>query len=568
MKIDLIIKNAYVFQTFRQCFEKKDIAILGDKFYYIAPKIRYDAVQILDCTDKYIIPGLIDIHMHIESSMTFPIEFSKTVLPHGTTTVVADAHEMANVFGIAGMEAFMEQDTALDIFYAIPSSVPSTSEEMETSGGIIEEKDVLQLISNDKILCLGEVMNYKALIAEQSTKIKDMIQICKNHNKNFKIEGHCPKLSHEDTAKFIYAGVDSDHTQQTANSLMEKIDLGMFVELQKKSLSKEVVEVIEKHQLYECISLVTDDTMPDDLLKGQLNRVMKQAIALGMPIEKAIYIATHTPARRMELSDRGVIAPGKKADFIILDQLDTLSITEIYKNGVKYEEAYQSKQEVTYGQLFPTYFYHSVQCKHAIEQDFEIKTEKDCNRVLANVIQIAEFGTFTKKIERELQVKNQKVLWKEAGLSLITIFERYGKTNQISHGFVENAFIKEGAVATTWSHDSHNLFVIGNSIKDMVKVQNHIVDIQGGYSFSVGGQIKASANLRVGGIISDSPVKEVGEQIEKVRNTIEQLGYKNNNVIMSIATLSLLVSPELKMSDKGLFDVKTQTFESLLKYID
>lgn len=567
MKMDLIIKNAYVFQTFRQCFEKRDIAILGDKFYYIAPEIGYDAVQILDYTGKYIIPGFIDIHMHIESSMTFPIEFSKTVLPYGTTTVVADAHEMANVFGIEGIESFMKQDTVLDVYYAIPSSVPSTNEEMETSGGAIEKKDVLELIASDKIICLGEVMNYKALIAEQETKIKEMISICKSHNKNFRIEGHCPRLSHEDTAKFVFAGVDSDHTQQTAKSLLEKVDMGMFVELQRKSLSKEVIETIEKYHLYECIALVTDDTMPDDLLKGQLNMVIKQAVALGMPLEKAIYIATHTPARRMELSDRGAIVPGKKADFIILDDLSRLNITEVYKNGKKYKNPCTLNQ-AAYDQLFSKQFYRSIHCKHAVEQDFEIIAEKNCSTVLAKVIQIADFGTFTQKVERELKVKDGKVLWKEAGLSLITIFERYGKTNHISHGFVENAFTKDGAVATTWSHDSHNLLVIGNCIKDMIKVQNHIVDIQGGYSVSIGEKITASASLRVGGIISDGPIEDVAKQIKKVRNDIEQLGYKNNNVIMSIATLSLLVSPELKMSDKGLFNVKTQTFESLLKYID
>lgn len=568
MRMDLIIKNAYVFQTFRQCFEKRDIAILGDKFYYIAPEIGYDAIQTLNCTGKYIIPGFIDIHMHIESSMTFPKEFSNIALLHGTTTVVADAHEIANVFGMEGIWSFMHQETLLDIFYAIPSSVPSTDEKMETTGGVIDVNDVSDLISNDKIICLGEVMNYKALISEHRTKLKDVVNICKGQNKNFRIEGHCPRLSHEDRAKFIFAGVDSDHTQQTAQSLLEKVDEGMFVELQKKSLSKEVIDTIKEYRLYESIAFVTDDTMPDDLIKGHLNLIVKQAIALGMSLEKAIYTATYTPARRMNLWDRGAIAPGKQADFIILEDLNTLNISDVYKNGKKYKKPYGSNRQLEYKQLFPKHFYQSIQCKYARRQDFEIVAKKDCDTVLANVIQISDFGTFTKKVVRKLKVENKKVLWREAGLSLITIFERYGKTNHISRGLVENAFTKKGAVGTTWSHDSHNLLVIGNCIEDMMQVQKHIVDMQGGFSVSVGGKITAGICLKVGGIISDAPIEELAKQTKSVRMAIEQLGYKNNNVIMSIATLALLVSPELKMSDKGLFHVKTQEFEPLLKYID
>jgi adenine deaminase len=568
MKIDLIIKNAYVFQTYRQCFEKRDIAIAEGKFYYIAPAISYDADKLIDYTGKYIIPGLIDIHMHIESSMTFPLEFARTVPPLGTTTIVADPHEIANVFGIEGIEVFMKQPTALDIFYGIPSSVPATNREMETSGGTIDEAAVLKLLSDDRVICLGEVMNYQDLISEKETKIKKLIELCKLHDKQFRIEGHCPKLSHEDSARFIFAGVDSDHTEQSKESLLEKIDQGMFVELQRKSMTKEVIETIKEYNLYESVALITDDTMPDHLINGQLNLIVKEAIRLGIPKEKAIYIATHTPARRMNLTDRGAITPGKIADFVVLEDVEEFKIIDVYKNGKRCNKEDNSMDKLDYSNLFPKHFYHSVHCKLADKDDFEITVDKTCSSVEANVIQIAEFGTFTKQVTKRLEVRDGKVCWQEAGLTLITIFERHGKNGNISHGLIQNALTKDGAVATTWSHDSHNLFVLGTCVEDMVKVQNHIVKNQGGYCVAAQGEIIANADLKVGGILSDAPIEEVAGKIKEVRSAIEALGYKNNNVIMSISTLALLVSPELKISDKGLFQVKTQKFIPLIKYID
>lgn len=566
MKIDLIIKNAYVFQTYRQCFEKRDIAIIGEQFYLVAPEIAEEAKNIIDATGKYIIPGLIDIHMHIESSMTFPMEFSNTVLKYGVTCVVADPHEIANVFGIEGVELFMKQNTVLDIFYAIPSSVPSTSEAIETSGEIIDVEEVAQLLQQDQVICLGEVMNFKDIVSEDSTRIKRIIECCKKSQKPIQLEGHCPALSLEDCAKFVFAGVDSDHTQQTPESLLQKIDLGMFIEIQKKSLSTEVIDIIKKHHLYESVALITDDTMPDDLVRGQLNEIVKKAVMLGMPVEKAIYCATYTPARRMHLTDRGAIVPGKIADFVVIDDLELFTINEVYKSGVKYCEHTKAFQADANKKVFPKRYYTSIHCNKACEADFDINVEVPCTSITANVIQISKLGTFTKKVKKQLNVKDGKVCWKEAGLSLVTIFERYGKNGNIAHGFVENGLVKEGAIATTWSHDSHNLLVIGNSIEDMLVVQHDIIKLQGGYSVAAGGQIIANTCLNIGGILSELPISELAKQIKKVRHAIEGLGYCNGNVIMSISTLALVVSPELKMTDRGLFNVKTQKFEPLIEY--
>lgn len=563
MKADLIVKNAWVYRTYRQCFEKMDIAVTGERFYNISPVAHCEAETVVDGTGKYVIPGLIDIHMHIESSMTYPREFSRRVLPFGVTCVVADPHEIANVFGVEGIRRYMDQETALDIYYGIPSSVPATSPELETSGAVIGEAEARELLKDKRVICLGEVMNFKDLTAEGDTAIKQIIRACKEENRGVRIEGHCPSLSGEDCARFIYAGVDADHTQQTPESVLEKTDMGMFLELQAKSLTPEVVRTVVEHGLYENVALVTDDTMPDHLMDGHLDRNVRLAVKNGMPVEKAIYCATWTPARRMHLDDRGMIAPGKKADFVVLSDLERFTVEAVYKSGKRYGPDMEPKGEE--GPLFPEHFYHSVHCRRAVPKDFVIASEGTA--VLVNAMQIQEFGTRAKWVKRRVPVREGRVAYEEAGLCLAAVFERHGKGGQVGYGFAERAFKERGAVATTWAHDSHNLFVLGNSPEDMALAQRTVADMQGGYAAVSGGRVLAEAPLTVGGIVSDQPVEVLAKQMAKVRAAIEDMGYVNNNTIMSISTLPLLVSPELKISDKGMFEVKTQNPVPLIEEV-
>ncbi|WP_317367137.1 adenine deaminase C-terminal domain-containing protein [uncultured Tyzzerella sp.] len=552
--VDLIIKNGNVYNTFLQQFENKDIAILNGKFYYISNNMtEIKANSVIDYKGKYIIPGFIDIHMHIESSMTVPSQFSKMVLPYGVTTVVADPHEIANVLGIDGINYFLSSDTTLDIFYGIPSSVPSTNSYLETTGGKILEEDVLELLKNPKIICLGEVMNFKELISKDDTLIKNIIKICKENKSYLPIEGHCPKISGLDLSKFIYAGVDSDHTQQTAESIYEKITNGMFLEIQRKSINKDTIKTLVENNFYEYFAFVTDDVMVDQLKEGHLNKIVKMAVDLGMPINKAIYCATYTPARRMNLTDRGCISVGKIADFIVLDNIENLKIKDVYKNGNLYLGEDSKKEN------FPQYFYNTVKCDKAVLEDFELKTNKK-DSVLCNVIQINKDSTFTKKITKKLPVVNGKINWEDSGLSLLVVYERYNKTGNKAYALVEGAINKKGAIATTLAHDHHNLMVIGISKKDMLIAQNSIVDMQGGYVVCEDEQIKAKAILNVGGIVNDGDINELAKDIKNVRKAMKNLGYEHINEIMSFSTLSLPVSPEIKITDKGMLYTKTQKF--------
>ena len=590
MRADFVIKNAWVFMTYRQCFEKRDVAVAGESFYCVSPAISYPGVREVDGSGKYLIPGLIDIHMHIESSMTYPQEFSRITLPYGVTTVVADAHEIANVFGLEGIRCFMEQKTPQDIFYAIPSSVPATNETLETAGASIGEAEVRRLAEDERVLCLGEVMNFKDLTADEDTLIKRLIRCCRESGGNKRIEGHCPALSGEDLCRFIYEGVDADHTQQTPESVVEKTDLGMFLELQLKSLTEDVVRAVCNNGLYENVALVTDDTMPDRLLKGQLNRIVKAAVKAGMPVEKAIYCATFTPARRMHLDDRGLIGPGKLADFVVLRDLESFEPEAVFKSGkCVFEEmdaagvwsGVMGERVAADGRdipedcnvpdapLFPAHFYHSVRCKKAEPGDFTLRVDVPCAAVRVNVMKIRTFGTFTEQAVRTLPVKDGEICWEGSGLTLAALFERYGKNGNISYGLVEGAFTGRGAAATTWSHDSHNLLVLGTAAKDMCAAQNRVLELQGGYVAAEGGRVTAEAGLPVGGIINDGPVEALAKQLGRVREAMRRLGYENNNEIMSMSTLCLPVSPSLKLTDFGLLEVKTQRRVALIQaYLD
>ena len=585
MKVDFVVKDAWVFMTYRQCFEKRDVAVAGEKIYAVSPAICYPDVTMIDGSGMYMIPGLVDIHMHIESSMTYPAEFSRITLPYGVTTVVADAHEIANVFGLDGIQWFMGQETKLDIFYAIPSSVPATNDSLETSGAGIGEEQVRELLRDGRVLCLGEVMNFKDLTSDGDTLIKRLVGICRGRDirDSIRIEGHCPKISGEDLCRFIYEGVDADHTQQTPGSVLEKTDMGMFMELQHKSLTPEVVDTVCRHGLYENVALITDDTMPDQLLKGQLNQIVGHAVKNGMPVEKAIYCATFTPARRMHLDDRGMIGPGKLADFVLLRDLERFQPAAVFKRGeLVYGErwgagygAHMAGEADAAGEVdisvgnagkpagkrdasIPEAFYHSVNCNRAMAEDFLLKTDKPCSRVKVNVMKIQTHGTFTSRVVRELDVKDGVICWKAAGLSLAVMFERYGKNGNISFGLAEGALKKPGAIATTWSHDSHNLLVLGTCEQDMAAAQNRIIELQGGYAAAEHGIVTAEARLPVGGILYDGPVEELASDLGRVRQVMRNLGYENNNEIMSMSTLGLPVSPELKLTDYGLLDVRTQ----------
>lgn len=569
MKVDLLVKNVKVFNSYLKKFKDGNVAILNNKFLYIDnnKNIEFEASSTIDGKNQHMIPGFIDIHMHIESSMMTPAPFCHHLSKNGVTTIVAEPHEIANVFGKKGIEAMIAAENSINtsIFYGIPSSVPSTSPDLETTGAILDFEEMKNLTSNPKVICIGEIMNYRKVIVDNPLDICKFIEYVKKNKPQYAIEGHCPKLLDLDLAKFLYLGINGDHTEHTFEEFVQRFENGMFMELQAKSISSELINYIKENNLYEHFAFVTDDTMPDTFLhKGHLNVVIKKAIQAGINIENAIYCATFTPARRMNLHDRGVIAPGKKADFLLIDNLKNLHITQTFIDG---KEVYNINSEAKYiptDYKFPEEFYQSVRVEKINEDIFQIPVNNKENEVNCRIIKVIDGSTRTTEIIEKLNVKNGYLDWENSPYMLIAVFERHGKNGNIGFGLVTGDCIKNGAIATTYAHDHHNLMVIGKNIKDMTKAINRIIELQGGICCVENEEILAEVPLPVAGILSEKTVQELGKEVEILREKMSQLGYKHYNPIMSLCTLSLPVSPALKITDKGLIDVNQGKIVNLI----
>lgn len=563
MEIDLLIRNVIVFNSYCKKFINADVAILDGKFLYIGNDNtdQLHPRKVIDGEGRYLLPGLIDIHMHIESSMAAPQAFSHELIKNGVTTIVAEPHEIANVFGLEGIQSLLEASVGciVDIFLGIPSSVPSTSPELETSGCEVNLGELEMLLQTDRVICLGEVMNYLDVIYRPDSKTNQFINYVKEKSPHMPIEGHCPKLVGLELARFIYAGVDSDHTQQTVTGLKERLLNGMFIEIQEKSLTKEIVEFLIENEMYEHFAFVTDDVMADSLVQeGHLNKNVKKAIQLGMSPENAIYAATFTPAQRMGLKDRGSIAPGKHADFILLDNLEDFVISHTYKDGIEVFNRQITSPITAQTGLFPKHFYTSVNLPMIREDCLQIKIQTKQDFATCRIIKITDKTTFTQEVFADLKVQDGLIDWENSTYCLVAVFERYGKNQSMGLGLVTGDIIQRGAVATTYAHDHHNLLVIGKNKRDMVLAANTVIASQGGYCVINNEKILGKIDLPVAGILSEAPMSEIGKQVAIVKNAMKELGYHHYNPIMSLSTLSLPVSPELKITDKGLVNVREQ----------
>lgn len=505
----------------------------------------------------YLIPGFIDIHMHIESSMTTPTEFSNAALPHGTTTIVADCHEVANVFGSEGLADFMDLPSVLDIFYAIPSSVPSTSKELETCYGSIDSQEVRDLCKREDIIALGEIMNANDLFTEGDNRTKRIIRTFKKYKSHCPIEGHCPKITAEQLSVFIASGVDSDHTHQTPASIREKTSSGMFMEIQNKCIDRQNIKALSEPHLQDKFCFCTDDVMPDVLFtEGHLDAVLRNAIQAGMDPLQAIYAATHTPAVRMRLYDRGQIGPGKIADFVLLDDVQTLHIHSVYKAGKK---VYDAKQGLLAPLAVPEIkekYLQSCRRESVTTSEFDISLPFGTRDIL--VIEREEKTTFTKFAKQTVIGTGKNLDFASYGLSLLAVVERYGNNAPIMPAFMKNGLTKPGAICSSWAHDSHNLLVMATSVEFAVRAVNMVIENQGGIAL-VDDEGEYFVPLTYGGIVSLEPMQVLARRIMHVRSWLREHGYRAQEEVMNFAVLALPVSPALKISDKGLVDVVNKT---------
>lgn len=570
MKIDILIQNSKVFNVYLKKFVEADVAVLNGRFFYIGKKeiSDFDPDMIVNADGKWLVPGLIDIHLHVESSMVVPDVFARALVENGVTTVVAEPHEIANVFGIKGVTSMIEAEhnPPADIFYSIPSCVPAS--ELEDNGGEIGENEMEFLLRRKKVVCLGEVMSYTDVINRPDSRINGMLSLLRRKYPDVIVEGHCPKLTGFELASYIYAGVDSDHTEQTPERMAERIQNGMFLEIQEKSLTKENIDYLRQNDAAGLYCFVTDDVMADTFIeKGHLNRLVKIAISLGLSPEEALYAATYSPAQRMNLRDRGAVAPGKLADFTLLDDLDDFTVSMVYKKGKKVYDASDDKKTVVTKSSFPPEFYRSVRLDEFCENQFQITAPSAPERILCRIIKIEQNTTFTAEGRDCLTVLGGNLDWEHSPYCLAAVFNRYGRKMQ-GYGLVGGSIIEKGAVATTYAHDSHNLLVVGRTPFDMAAAANHVVKHGGGICAVEDGKVIAGVDLPVAGIISERPLEQVGAEVAKLKAAMKHLGYSHQNPIMSLCTISLPVSPALKLTDRGLVDVKKGKTVSLFIYND
>lgn len=557
-KADKCITNVHVFNSFFKCFNDADVYIKDGKFLYIDEKKENEIScdKLIDGQGRYMIPGLIDIHMHVESSLVTSEAFCNYTVRNGLTTIVSEPHEIANVFGVKGVKAMIEsgKKAPYDCYFAIPSNVPIMPAEFETAGAVITTEDMLQLKEEPLVKCLGEVMNFREIIHENDSEVAGFIEQVHDQDPAYPLEGHCPALIDSDLAKFLYLGIGSDHCEHDIEGFRQRFANGMFVQIQDSTLRQEVIDLIIDNDLYEYYSFVTDDTFPDLLYeRGHLDHLVRKAIDMGMQPEWAIYCTTYTPARRMNLLDRGCIAPGKLADFALIDDPAIFTVEQTYKRGVRIfdiNDPCDDREDYSYGEEFE----HSVKRAPLTMEDMKVKVPGPDRRVLVRVMESGPVSNMTAEKHVEMEVRNNELQWHDSGCALTMVIERHGKNGSIGYGFTCGAGIKSGAAATSYSHDSHDITLMGVNEEDMLLAVNRLIEIQGGFVVTENSEITAEMRLPIAGLLSNLSVKKTALQFKKLREAFNRQGYVHFNNIMNFCLLALTCINALRVTDQGLMD--------------
>ena len=570
MKVDLLLKDACLYNVYLKKWLPRDVAVLADKIFYVGDSSDkgFKPEMSIDCQGRPLIPGMIDIHLHIESSYCTPYNFSKAVLKRGITTVVSEPHEMANIFGKAGIEEMirLSANCGADIFYGVPSSVPSTHPGLETTGGVISPEDGAWLFDRyPEIICVGEIMTYSSLIKGDVSKTRAFLKAVRQRNVLPAVEGHCPGISGLDLARVLYEGVNSDHCLQDPESMLQRFEQGMFVELQYKSLTEENLELLKTGEYTGLYSFVTDDIAPDILVRqGHLDGVVRKALSLGLPLEEAVMAGTHAPAVRMGFRDRGALSPGMIADMILLkDRGRDFEMLNVFKSGREVHKGNESSGTLFFQDKFKKSIHINQECLG--DDMFRLEAPDSRSRIRVRSIIKNETDTYTREGSRTLEVVDGLLDWERSDCNLLLVIDRYSGEAAYGRALLEGCYFRGGAVATSHVHDSHNLLVSGDNSEDMKLARDWIIQNQGGICVCSEGRIAAAIDLPIGGILSELPLEELSEKMVEISDAMRDLGFHHNNPLMSFSTLPLVVSPEIKLSDKGI--VRTDSGEILSLFL-
>jgi adenine deaminase len=556
VKAQLVFKNINVINVFTEEIYKADVAIHDG---YIAGIGEYSGAVELDMDGKYICPGFIDGHVHIESSMVTPGEFARAVMPRGTTTIIADPHEIANVKGIAGIKYIIEgaENIPLDIFIMLPSCVPSTP--FENSGSVLKAEDLLELINHPKVLGLGELMDYPSVVTCEKNIINKIV-LAKNAHKM--MDGHAPGISDKQLNAYILPGVRTEHECSTAEEATERLRLGMFIMLREGSAARNVVNLlpaVSDATLSRCL-FCTDDRHPEDILShGHIDNNIRVAVKNGFDPIKAIQMATINAARCYNLPNIGAIAPGYKANVVILNSLSDMDIYQVYKKGRLVAENGVALFEIR--SINDSRMRNSVNIKKLEQNSFAIGDIEG----LTNVIGLMPHSLITNKLKLNVVSKAGKYFDDEDDMLLkIAVVERHHQTGNIGLGLVKGMGLKNGAIASSVAHDSHNIVVIGDNDGDMMAAVNHLQNIGGGICIVSEGSVLHSLSLPIAGLMSDLTLEVVDDRLKMMLKEAYSMGVSREyDPFMTLAFLALPVIPELKITDLGLFDTIEYKFCTL-----
>jgi adenine deaminase len=540
---DIVLKNGRFFDLVTGELVASDIAICGDTI--VGTCGEYNGKRVIDIAGKIVVPGFIDTHLHIESSLVTPHEFDRCVLPYGVTTVICDPHEIANVLGTEGIDFFLASalETIMDIRVQLSSCVPATH--LETAGADLPIEKLLPYRNHPKVIGLAEFMNFPGVVYKDPVCMAKLEAFQGQH-----IDGHAPLLSGNDLNGYLAAGIRTDHECTSAAEAMEKIRKGMHILVREGSVSKDLHALmpILTERLSPYLALCTDDRNPLDIAEqGHLDYMIRTAIASGVEPLAVYRAASISAARAFGLRDRGLVAPGWRADLAIIDSLENCRAETVFAAGREVNDAlFATRRPVAPVGL------ESVKARPVKAADFGVPAtqgETSVIGVLPGKI-ITEHRRFRLPVDG-----NQTTVDFERDILKVAVIERHGKNGNHANGFVQGFGLKKGAIASTVGHDSHNICVVGASDEDMAIAANRLSDINGGFVVVENGKVTGEIALPVAGLMSLEPYEQVRDTLHQLRQAAFALGATLEEPFLQLAFLPLPVIPHLKISDRGLVDV-------------
>ncbi len=546
---DLVLKNGRIIHVFTGEIIAGDVAIING---HIAGIGSYEGKKTVDLAGKYLSPGFIEGHIHIESSMLTPAQFGAAVIPHGTTTVICDPHEIGNVCGKTGIRYMLEERSPLNLYAMAPSCVPATH--METSGAVLSAEDIAEILEHPRVLGLAEMMNFPGTVAALP-EVLAKLRVARK--KGMPIDGHAPGLSGQELHAYIAAGISSDHECTTLAEAEEKLRAGMAIFIREGSTArnlKELMPLLHSAAACHCL-LVTDDRHADDLVeRGHLDYILGRAVQLGASAITALQMVTINPARHFGLERTGAIVPGYRADLVVLDDLEQFIASRVYISGECVAEKgtmVTAIPEQPLDSLDP-----AIQSSVRIDADaidLSLPAEED-NLIRVITCTDGQIVTGSETLEAKVE-DGQLVSDVDRDILKIAVIERHSGGHSVGIGFVRGLGLGSGAIGSTVAHDSHNMIVAGTSDAAMLRAITELTAIRGGLVVTGDEQVFDTLPLPVAGLMSTGSARDVSVRLAKIRTALERVGSRVSNPFMLLSFLALPVIPELKITDKGLVDV-------------